>query len=378
MRTHATTLTASLLLAGAALGQTSVVVPAANANVEGNALELRPFGTDRARLTQLLASRMVPVPIGRSITEIAYRRDKTAYPTQTLDRSRSTATWYVRLGNLNLAANGGQRYNTSNPTGLYLVPGTGDNNTLRQLFASQPNWPLLPPVTGTTAPFNIVFKLVSPFVYLGPDGLAIDLYCYDTTNPRGYNYVIDAARATVDTGTATRYGGSCPKDANRAYGISSNPGSQDPLQLLLFDGPLTRTAAIGILGFSNQTWGPVNLPLDLSPLGLAGCNLLASIDILLSVPTLSTGAATVSIDVPEAPGLAGAKFWMQWMVIDSRVSQTLPLTFSNGVEFILGKTVGRTGMPASFLYGVNRVQVVRGRYGLVDTGISLVTRITYQ
>ena len=55
----------------------------------------------------------------------------------------------------------------------------------------------------------------------------------------------------------------------------------------------------------------------------------------------------------------------------------MPFTFSNGVDITLGRTIGNTGINASVLYGVNTGAIVRGRYGLIDRGFTLVTEFTH-
>ena len=368
-------LLASCALASVCIAQsTTVVIPAANARIEGNSLEAKPFASDRSRLTQLLNSNLVKVPFGKRITEIAYRRDKTALPNATLGR-RSSASWSIRLGNLNRGVGNGWNWNTTNPSGLYLSPGTGVNNTLTQVYNAVPSWPLLPPVTGATAPFTVRFKLQRPFVYSGPHGLAIDHFCYATTRGN-FAYYLDAVRSAVDTGKATNYGKSCPADANRAYAVPTNPGGER-LDLQLFEGPVG-SAAVAILGGSRTNWGPFKLPLALDGAGLRGCSVYASLDVLFPMRTLSNGSARLQLVVPANRAFAGLQLWTQWMLIDRRVNPSLPLAFSNGNDITLGRTVGKVGLGASFVYGLNLNQVVRGRWGLVDRGVLLVTQLTYQ
>jgi hypothetical protein len=364
---------ALLGLAVAGPAQSTTVVPKQFENAEGDWLDGRPFFSDRVRCTQLLASSMVGVPSGRTITEIAYRRDKTVYPTQTLARGTATPAWSMRLGNLNPAV-ANWLFNPLSPTGTYMSPGDGNNNTLVEVYNTLTTFPSLPPVTTTTAPFAIRFKLARPFVYLG-QGLAIDHYAYESTN-RGYEYYVDASRSSVDLGTATPFGVSCPVDGNRAYCNPSNPGG-DPLSVLLFDGPPSSVAVL-ILGSSRTTWGPFPLPLKLDFLGLSTCWLNVSVDVLLPVATFTNGSAQANISIPAAQALAGLRFFAQWMPVDTRVNPVARLAFSNGLDITTGSTVGQFGLASSLVYGVNNQAVIQGRVGLVDRGIALVTEIVYQ
>lgn len=365
-------LAASLLLAGAATAQTTTtVVPISNTAVEGNALEVKPFYSNRIRLTQMLADSVVGVPKGKQITEIAYRRDKTAMPTATMTR-RGTPTWSVRLGNLDLSGRDSQAFNPSNPIGAFLRPGSGVNSLI-EVYNLATSFPSLPPVTGATGAFLVRFKFRRPFVYNGPHGLAIDHFSYSTV--RGDSaYVVDAERSTVDTGTAVNFGASCPAGANRANVIPTNPGGA-PFSMLLFDGP-PQSVGFALLGGSKTNWGPIPLPLALAGFGLGGCSLYVSMDVILPVATFSNGSASATFDIPADPALAGARVFTQWMVIDRRVNPSFPLAFSNATDVTLGKTVGKVGLAASFIYGVGNL--ARQRFGLVDKGISLVTQITYQ
>ncbi len=365
---------ACLAAAGPAFGQTKSVIPAANATVEGGAFDARPFLSDRVRLMHIMGSSIVTVPVGKTITEIAYRRDGKTLNTKTLTR-RSSATWAIRMGNLNTTIRSGAAFRPTSPTGAYMRPGSAAN-MLTPVYQAVPSWPALPPITSGVAPFSIVFKLQRPFLYRGPSGLVIDHFVY--ANRRGrFDYLIDSVAPPVDSGKSVNYGKSCPSGANRAHAISSNPGSGVPVSLKLFDGP-PRSVAVAILGASRTSWGAVSLPLALDGAGLTGCSIYTSFDILMPVGTFSNGGAQLSLRIPESPAFASMKLYAQWMLIDRRVSQTLPLTFSNGMDITLGSTVGQAAIASSFVYGVNRNQVVRGRFGLVHKGTSLVTQLTWR
>ncbi len=362
------------LLSGAAAAQTSVVVPASAKSVDGNAVEGRPFGSDRMRLSQYLGIGVLTgvLPRNKTIIEIAYRRDQKSMPTVTMTHA-TTPTWQIRMGNL-------FKTNVSDPDGRFLGPGSGAGgtgtspDTLKIAFtAKRVSFPNLAP-SSTLPAFSIRFKLDSPLLYLGR-GLAIDHYTYETRN-RTSLYFVDAVRSTVNTGKSSQFGTSCPAGQNRAYAIPSNPGG-DPVKLLLFDGPQGKGVAAGIIGLSKTFWGPVPLPLDLTSAGLKGCNLYVSADVFLPVATSSTGSAMIQVPLPADKNLAGVSWYFQYLVFDARVNLSFPLSFSNGVQITNGLTVGKgPGLHASFLYGYN--VLARGRYGLRDKGISLVTQITYR
>lgn len=95
-----------------------------------------------------------------------------------------------------------------------------------------------------------------------------------------------------------------------------------------------KTAAILITGLSKQTWGPIKLPLDLSPLGAKGCSLLVSYDITAATATSAGGTASSSIPVPNDKNLTGIQVHHEWMVVDA--ANALGLVFSNGGTATLG------------------------------------------
>lgn len=371
---YAVALAASCMLAAPLLAQNRTVVPASAATTEGNSLDIRPFGLERVRATQLIPMDVLGIPSGRQITELAYRRDGQILRTQTMSRRR-TASWSIRMGNIDTRVAAGRAYNPVNPTGLYMRPGNG-TNSLIEYYNAVPSWPTLPPSVGSTAPFSIRFKLRSPFTVAGPSGIAVDFYVYGS-NGRQVSYYIDAVRSDVDRGSSSSFGTSCPVNNvnNRSDAVPSNPGG-DPLEYSLF-GAVPFTPAILAIGASKTRWAGFTLPLPLGGLGLTGCNLLVSHDILLPATVLSTGSTRLRFALPAQASLAGVTTFAQWMVVDGQINPAFPLTFSDGVEVTTGTTVGTSGLRTSLLYGVNQASVVRGRYGLVDRGYSFVTEFTH-
>ncbi|HHI79588.1 MAG TPA: hypothetical protein ENK02_06375 [Planctomycetes bacterium] len=351
-------------------GQTKVVIPSGYQNTEGNIAELRPFAYDRIRLTQYIGINLLrkSIPFRKTITAIAYRRDGRAFTRSTFTR-RTSPTWTIRMGNYFPT--------TSNPKEAYLRPGTGSFNSLTTVFnAKTVNFPKLGPVGFSTPPFNIRFPLDAPFQFLLTGGyLAIDHFAYETRY-RISTYLIDAVRSQVDVGTATSYGTACPQGKNRAFGISSNPGSEFPLELRLFGG-VPNSLLIGTFGISKTKWNGVPLPLDLGFLGLTGCKIYASEEIMIPVKANTNGGAAIVAKLPADPSLAGVNLYSQWISLDKRVNPSFPLSFSNGIAFRIGKSMGnQPPLDAFFTYGESNA--ARARIGFVDTGISLVTEFTYK
>ncbi|MGH7151224.1 MAG: hypothetical protein ACREIU_11015, partial [Planctomycetota bacterium] len=75
-----------------------------------------------------------------------------------------------------------------------------------------------------------------------------------------------------------------------------------------------------LLGFTNQAWWGIPLPLDLAFVGLPGCALLVSPDVPLGFTTSAfgpgNGRVVAPLSIPSQAALAGATFYAQWYVVD--------------------------------------------------------------
>lgn len=81
-----------------------------------------------------------------------------------------------------------------------------------------------------------------------------------------------------------------------------------------FSGIPANGLPLGVFGGSDQLWGAVPLPVDLSAVGAAGCTVYVSPTLLLPLPI---GAATSwTVAVPLDPMLLGAVFYQQALVLD--------------------------------------------------------------
>lgn len=86
------------------------------------------------------------------------------------------------------------------------------------------------------------------------------------------------------------------------------------------------------LGFSKDFYGRLRLPLDLTPIGMTGCSLLVSGDLLFPVPNiLGLGLWTVKLPID----LAGKTFYNQGIVFDAKAN-ALGLILSNGGQANVG------------------------------------------
>lgn len=375
MKSAALPILSILVLSPALLAQTkTVVIPQGLTKVEGNAFEMRPFSYNRVRVAQHIGASMLKGAIakGNTITALAWRRDGTTFPGLTMVRPPRTGTsdptWTIRMGNTT--------GNTSNPLPFHARPpsGRGRGPIVRTAFtAKKVKFPNLTHTKGVLPGFVLKFPLDVPFVHNGTS-LVIDHQVYESRN-QTFAYFVDAHRGKVDQGSSKSYGSSCPVDVNRAYALSTNPGG-GAIELYEFDGP-PKSAALCVIGISKTSFGAVQLPWDLSFLGLKGCSLLSSMEIAYPVPTNDSGRADLKLPLPPTAQHANVTFWNQWINLDKRVNPAFPLTLSNGVEVRSGSTIGNTGgINGALVYGIGQNQVVNGLYGFVDPGIVLVTQFT--
>ncbi|MHC4515522.1 MAG: hypothetical protein ACYTGW_18145 [Planctomycetota bacterium] len=88
-----------------------------------------------------------------------------------------------------------------------------------------------------------------------------------------------------------------------------------------------------VIGFSNTTWNTNMLPLDLGFMGAGGCNLLASIDVMLTVGTDSKGEISIVNKVPVDSKLVGVTVYTQFAVADK--VNPAGLVTSNAMQLVI-------------------------------------------
>jgi len=198
---------------------------------------------------------------------------------------------------------------------------------------------LPPPGTGSPRPFNLSFKLATPYVFLPAQGdLLIEIEI--PGKPTRTAYVIDAALSTA-RGTSTTFG---------TYGKFSSGDKLDfrnpsPEELkpggkveLGAQGLMNGYPALAIFGFSKTQYGPLQLPFDLGALGAPGNHLYASMDLVVPLvlqPFFIGWGGSVSIPLPDVAGLDQKQVFGQAMFIDPK-SNALGIVFSNRVDMTIG------------------------------------------
>lgn len=97
------------------------------------------------------------------------------------------------------------------------------------------------------------------------------------------------------------------------------------------------TLAAGVaLGFSDQAFGMLSLPLSLAGAGMAGCDLLQSADVLgLGATPQSASTLSFALAVPPQPSLLGSRVFLQAYALAPGVNPAQVIV-SNGVAWSFG------------------------------------------
>jgi subtilisin family serine protease len=130
------------------------------------------------------------------------------------------------------------------------------------------------------------------------------------------------AYSVAHTGTLANYvGGSFAPFGSACAGSAGTPaigglgvptaGAQFRLTLA---GARANTGAVLALGGSNTQWGSIPLP---APIPNTTCFVNVSLDVLLPAATNARGEAMFVLPIPAAPYLVGARFFTQWLIVDS-------------------------------------------------------------
>lgn len=100
---------------------------------------------------------------------------------------------------------------------------------------------------------------------------------------------------------------------------------------LQLDDALGNAPAFLVLGSSRTADALGPLPRDLAILGMPGCQQYVDLLVSLFTPTMASGSATISLAVPNQPGLLGLRLPLQWLALDAAANR-FGATTSNGGE----------------------------------------------
>ena len=90
-----------------------------------------------------------------------------------------------------------------------------------------------------------------------------------------------------------------------------------------------------VIGLSDAMWGSMPLPLELSPIGMPGCEAFVSAEDSFPLANLG-GRAVWTLAVPALFELRGARLFAQGIVIDFAAPRATPLSTSNALELVIG------------------------------------------
>ncbi len=135
-------------------------------------------------------------------------------------------------------------------------------------------------------------------------------------------------------GESQSFGSSCPGSAGQGLlSISNMPLIGKTMRVNVGGVPAFQTGAM-LIGDSDSNWAAagVSLPLDLTPFGIPGCNLLVTPD--RSIPA-DTGFGFVGKDIflPDDESLVGKDFFIQFLYFDPPMGV---FRLSNGSRFKIG------------------------------------------
>lgn len=334
-----------LAIALSAQSASTFVVPPAYALIPGNGLEQGVFGFDQSRYCQFVdKAELGGLPIASKLKELRYRRenerlDKIYSSWEPMRRRTNTAlpNWEIRVGNF-----------AGNYDALSTIYENAANKvTMTTVFAAQLNLtthcPTLtaPANASTPAPFAMLFPFnVTTVMYSGL-GLCVNHKVYATRN-YSHNYFVDSIQTqqsnggSVDLISPTSLG--CPKNYNRVYGTAPNPGAGS-VKLHLF-GATPNKPAISFLGASAMSWNGSPLPINLSILSMASCNIYTGLTFPINMMTDLAGIASLSLPVPANSAYIGAVVYNQWAVAGDRVNPAMGFELSDGVRIKIGPKVG--------------------------------------
>lgn len=137
------------------------------------------------------------------------------------------------------------------------------------------------------------------------------------------------------TGFFSTFGTACPTPNGEATISSNTPRIAQPWTLTFDNLPVDLELVLVVLGLSNQVWSGLPLPFDLAPIGLTGCDLLVSAD-LINVVVAVGGTATHTLAIPNQVNLVNQRLYAQGILLDLLPVDYTFLGTTKGGRAILG------------------------------------------
>lgn len=118
-----------------------------------------------------------------------------------------------------------------------------------------------------------------------------------------------------NTGYFSTYGLGCPTALGEPNLTSDVPRINQPWTVMVDNVPTDCELVLFAFGLSNASWTGGALPFDLAPLGLGGCNLLVSPD-LVNVQLAAGGMAMNTFTFPNNTALVNQRLYAQGILFD--------------------------------------------------------------
>jgi len=320
-------------------GKPGWIVPRAATSKWGNTANAWTFGSGPQRWQQEIdASEMPKTPL--RIISFSERDDEA-------NRSASASTLTIKM------SFGGTTKTSSTLTNNYANNATG---TQTVVFNGNVNLPAVSGGNKNLQNFAYVVKLAAPYIYIpsskDPNFL---VEIVNTTATRVARYpdafsgtgtpgsrVYANGQPTATTGTLNLYHmmaicfGITGTNGTATPGISASgrPVINKSFNVQLSAAKASTGAGL-IIGASDQIWGAIKLPFDLTILGATGCNLLSSVDALIPTAVDAQGNAQIPLALPNQTVFVGTDLFSQWLVIDPQAN-SFGLAFSAGGKMAIG------------------------------------------
>ena len=339
-----------LALASLLPAQQTKVIPADAASQDGSALSVYPTGYGGGRAQQIILS----AAVGRSVAvlqELRWRIDKgsatisaMSFPNMSMWISETSVTPVAMSNSF-----------ASNRTGTPKLVFKGTLNA---------------PAQSGTPSFNIVWKLNAPYIYNTMKGHL--LLEWELPQPAYKpNYFIDAHKSGTSQGSFASFGKGGSFGTTENYVVQSNAGKLTPGGTMVFEasGLSQQYPAAACFGFSRTSYGPLPLPLDMTPLGAPSNMLYVSMDLLLPCTWSVVGGRNVAMSgfpIPKVNGLDGLTMYAQGLFLDPKAN-ALGIVTSPGLALSMPITVAVTSLLGSYDY--------KAATGSLATGTGMVTQL---
>jgi hypothetical protein len=310
-----------LLLSLGLAAQTRVVPPIAD-GFDGNSMSPFPFIYSTVRTQQVWQAAAI-ARTAAVIQGFAFRADAPSTPMQAWKMYALTVT----LGPT-----------SASPATLATNFAANRTAAMTTVFQGDLDLPAQVPPQAPAAPFNVTFKIATPFLYQVVQGNLLMEFASAPANPTKTGYYADA----VGIGGAITL-----------FGSNGRPGGGDTLALvgekplgLVPGGSVALTTATILktypgalfLGSSNRNWNALPLPFDLTGAGAPGNWLYTGIEFLLPHSWQQVNgrwASTALLSVPNDARLTGATVFAQSFLVDPTANQ-FGVVFSRGLALGIG------------------------------------------